>query len=615
MSETAAAAHEALMQFLYHAPIGLVETTLDGEITMINPMSSQLLMPLAAGGGMDNLFALLLASAPQLRELAHAAPYPGGTVCEDLRVSLECHGAGHGTSDGAPKTLSLRVLRLDANTLMVSVSDISTAVRGERQRVAAEVRDASRIDALTSMPNRSVVLERVEQALERSRRDPDHDFAVLFINGDRFNRVNVTLGPAAGDELLRLMAARVNGAVRLRDAVGAGLAAGQGAGGGAAGGANANAGIGTAGDAGDLASAGQQTAGRLGVDEFVVVLDGVRGREGAAAAAQRLVDALGKPYSIAGATVHSTASVGVSMGHHDAPDADAVLQDASLAMREAKRSGGARYCVFEPLMKERAWRRASLEGELRLALQEGQLFVVFQPITHLADGSVAGFEALVRWQHPLRGVVSPIEFIEIAEETGLIATLGAQVLHTACHQLAAWQRELGARAPQLMSVNLSRAQIIEPTLVAEVQQALRASGIAPACLQLEITESLAAENPIIQARLHELKALGVMLALDDFGTGYSSLASLHQWPVDVIKIDRSFVSQIDTSAHHRVLVEATVCVARSLGMGTVAEGVETASQAQMLKALNCDKGQGYLYARPLPVIEATQWLVARLPRG
>ena len=221
----------------------------------------------------------------------------------------------------------------------------------------------------------------------------------------------------------------------------------------------------------------------------------------------------------------------------------------------------------------------------------------------------------MRWQHPLRGVVSPIEFIEIAEETGLIAPLGAQVLHAACHQLAAWQRELGATAPQLMSVNLSRAQIIEPTLVAEVQHALRASGIAPACLQLEITESLAAENPIIQARLHELKALGVMLALDDFGTGYSSLASLHQWPVDVIKIDRSFVSQIDTSAHHRVLVEATVRVARSLGMRTVAEGVETASQAEMLKALHCDKGQGYLYARPLPANEATQWLVNRLPRG
>ncbi len=600
MSETAAAAHEALMEFLYHAPIGLVQTTLDGEITMINPMSSQLLMPLADGGGMDNLFVLLQATAPQLRELARDAPYPGGIVCDDLRVLLESHGAGHDTpsvASGVPKTLSLRVLRLDATTLMASVNDVSTAVREEHQRVAAEVRDAGRIDALTSMPNRSVVLERVEHALQRSRGDADHDFAVLFINGDRFNRVNVTLGPAAGDELLRLMAARVNGAVRLRDAVGAGLAAAAGSGAG-----------------GDIAS-GQQTAGRLGVDEFVVVLDGVRGREGAAAAAQRLVDALCKPYSIAGATVHTTASVGVAMGHRDAPDADAVLQDASLAMREAKRSGGARYCVFEPLMKERAWRRGSLEGELRLALQDGQLFVVYQPITQLADGSVAGFEALVRWQHPLRGVVSPIEFIEIAEETGLIAPLGAQVLHAACHQLAAWQRELGATAPQLMSVNLSRAQIIEPTLVAEVQHALRASGIAPACLQLEITESLAAENPIIQARLHELKALGVMLALDDFGTGYSSLASLHQWPVDVIKIDRSFVSQIDTSAHHRVLVEATVRVARSLGMRTVAEGVETASQAEMLKALHCDKGQGYLYARPLPANEATQWLVNRLPRG
>ena len=577
MSEPSQSAHEALMQFLYQAPIGLVQATLDGEITMINPMSAQLLMPLAPGGELVNLFDVLQPVAPQLRALAAAATYPGGEVCDGLRLSV---GTAAQARDAT--TLSLRLLRLDEHTLMCSLTDITSAVLQEQQRLAAGVRDAGRIDSLTRMPTRAVVLERIEHALHRARSDPAQRFAVLFINGDRFNRVNVTLGAAAGDELLRLMAARINGAVRQRDAVG-------------------------------LGSEGGSTAARLGVDEFVVVLEAVHTAAGATAVAQRLVDALGKAYVIGAAPVHSTASIGVVLGDGSTADAEALLQDASLAMREAKRSGGDRWCAFAPQMKELAWRRASIESELRLAIQEGQLFVVYQPITQLADGSVAGVEALVRWRHPLRGVVPPIEFIGIAEETGLIAPLGAFVLDTACRQFTRWQQELGERAPPLLSVNLSRAQLIESTLVDEVRQTVLASGMPVACLQLEITESLAAEDPLIRGRLHELKALGLTLALDDFGTGYSSLSSLHQWPVDVIKIDRSFVSQVASSEHHRVLVDATVRVARSLGMRTVAEGVETAEQAAVLLALQCGKGQGYLYARPLDAEAATQWLAARAP--
>jgi diguanylate cyclase (GGDEF)-like protein len=578
MSESSSAAHEALMQFLYQAPIGLVQTTLDGEITMINPMSAQLLMPLAPNGDLSNLFDVLQVAAPQLRDEAAAAHFPGGEVCGGLRVTLGPQPPG----DEIAPTLSFRLLRLDAHMLMCSVTDITASLRLERQHVEAGVRDASRTDSLTAMPNRIVVLERIEYALQRARMDPDHHFAVLFINGDRFNRVNVSLGPAAGDELLRMMASRINAAVRQRDKV-------------------------------LLNDQDEQMAGRLGVDEFVVVLEAVHSTDVAALVAQRLVDALRKPYTIAGVVVHSTASVGVALGSGSAADADTVLQDASLAMREAKRAGGARYCVFEALMKEQAWRRASLESELRLAVQDGQLFVVYQPIVHLDDGRVAGFEALVRWQHPRRGVVSPIEFIEIAEETGLIGPLGAYVLNSACRQFALWQRTFEGSAPRVLSVNLSRAQLLEGTLVDEVRQAVKVSGVPAECLQLEITESLAAESPLIQSRLHELKALGVKLALDDFGTGYSSLASLHLWPVDVIKIDRSFVSQVTTSAHHRVLVEATVRVARSLGMGTVAEGVETAEQAEVLCALQCEKSQGYFYARPLDAESATDWLATRAP--
>ena len=572
------------MQFLYQAPIGLVQATVDGEITMINPMSARLLMPLAPGGDLNNIFDALQTAAPQLRAQAAAASYPGGEVCDGLRLPVGAAGAG----DDIPPTLSLRMLRLDARMLMCSVTDVTAALRQERLHVAAEVRDASRIDSLTALPNRGVALERIERALGRARADANFSFVVLFINGDRFNRVNVTLGPAAGDDLLRLMAARLNGALRQREGA-------------------------------DLQAAVGLTVARLAADEFVVVLETLLGQsatgtvELADAVARRLVDALSKPYTLGTVPVHCTASIGVVSSDGSASDAEAVLQDASLAMRESKRSGGARHCVFEPLMKQRARERARMESELRLAIHEGQLFVVFQPITHLGDASVAGVEALVRWQHPLRGVVSPLDFIGIAEECGLIVPLGAYVLHAACRQLAAWQRTLGGQAPMILSVNLSRAQLSEPTLIDEVRVALQANGIAPACLQLEITESLAAEHPLIQARLHELKALGVMLALDDFGTGYSSLASLHLWPVDVIKIDRSFVSQVTTSAHHRVLVEATVRVARSLGMGTVAEGVETAEQAEVLRALECDKGQGYFYARPLDAEAATRWLAERTP--
>ena len=578
MSETGPEAHEALMQFLYQAPIGLVQATLDGSVTMINPMSAQLLMPLAPAGDLRNLFDVLQTVAPQLRAQAAAASYPGGEVCSDLHVPVGAAAPG----EEVPPTLSVRVLRLDVDTLMCSVTDVTAALRLERQHVAAKLRDASRIDSLTLLPNRTVALERIERALRRARLDASYRFVVLFVNCDRFNRVNITLGQSAGDELLRAMASRITANVRQR-------------------GSN------------DLELESAQTAARLGVDEFVVVLEEVHSADVADKLARRLVDVLGKPYTVGAVPVHSTASIGVVLGDGSATDAEAVLQDGSLAMREAKRSGGGRYCTFVPLLKERAHERASLESDLRQAIYEGELFVVYQPIVYFGDTGVAAIEALVRWQHPQRGVISPLEFIGIAEETELIVPLGAFVLNAACHQLAAWHAQLGERAPRVMSVNLSRAQLCEPTLVDEVRHALYSSGLQPECLQLEITESLAAENPLIQARLHELKRLGVKLALDDFGTGYSSLASLHQWPVDVIKIDRSFVSQVTSSAHHRVLVEATVLVARSLGMGIVAEGVETAAQAELLCALLCEKGQGYFYARPLDADAATAWLYARSP--
>jgi diguanylate cyclase (GGDEF)-like protein len=585
LTDAAQAASEALLQFLYQAPIGVLRMKLDGTVEMVNPMSAQLLMPLAPTGDLSNLFVLLEGATPDLRSRAAAASYPGGMVCEDLRIPVPpapARRSTRGAGGSGVTMLALRMVRLDADQLVASISDISAAVLQEQERIAAQVHDASRIDPLTALPNRTVVLERIDQALARIGRDPADPFAVLYVNADRFNRVNVSLGPAAGDELLRLMAARLVGAVRQVDAVG-------------------------------VVEEDRQTAARLGVDEFVLILENVNEIGKAAAVASRLVQTLGRPYALGHHTVHSSASVGVVLVTGATAAADAVLQDASMAMREAKQRGGGRYCLFEPGMKVRAQCRATLEVDLRQALQDGHLFVVYQPIVDLVDDSVTGVEALVRWRHPQRGVVPPAEFISIAEESGLITPLGRFVLSQACQQFVRWQLELGTQAPRVLSVNLSRAQLSESCLLDDVRHALTSSGLAASCLQLEITESLAGENPDIQARLHQLKRIGVLLALDDFGTGYSSLASLHQWPVDVIKIDRSFVSQIDTSAHHRVLVDATVRVARSLGMGTVAEGVETAGQAQMLATLECDKAQGYHYARPLDGEAATQWLQARRP--
>ena len=599
MKSESTAAYEALLQFLYQAPIGLLQLTLDGEITMLNPMSAQLLMPLVPDGNLANLFDVLAAAAPGLRAQAAAHGAASGVICESLRIPLGPAGP-RGT---APQTLAISLLKLEDQSLMASVSDVTQAVLQEQQRMASQRRDLSRTDALTALPNRAVIIEHITQALHRVGTDADGEFAVLYVDCDRFSRITDTLGAAVGDELLRLMASRLNGTVRGGDAVGRALPQ-----------TATHAHRPTHLQTHTQTQTQTQTAGRLGGDEFVVVLEGLRHADDVHGVAQRLVDTLNKPYGIGDQQVHASASIGIVLRAQAGDDADAVLQDAGIAMREAKRAGGARYVVFEPPMKARAARRASVESDLRRALVDGDLFVVYQPILDFATGDCTGVEALVRWQHPQRGIVSPIEFIGIAEETGLIGPLGHFVLQTACGQFVRWQQTLGAQAPRVLSVNLSRAQLADPTLPEQVRQVLESSGLAAADLQLEVTESLAAQDEVIQARLHELKALGLTVALDDFGTGYSSLASLHQLPVDVVKIDRSFVCQLESSAHHRVLVEATVRVARSLGMRTVAEGIETEGQATLLAELQCDKGQGYLFARPLPADAATDWLVRHRPR-
>ena len=569
-------AYEALVQFLYRAPIGLVQISADGTIEMLNPMSSNLLMPLAQNGNLENLFDVLAAVAPQLGLMASGFGAASGIICESLRIDLgEMAGAG-------PKCLSISLLKLDDNRLMAALGDATAEMQREQETLARRLNSAARIDKLTQMPNRWAVMEQIAISMARFDNVTRGEFAVLFMNFDRFRQINDMLGNAVGDQVLTMVAERMRGALRPpTDRIA--LVAGPG-----------------------------QMAARIGGDEFVVVLDGMRRPGDVDNVALRLLEAIGKPYDVSGHKISCNVSMGIVLGTEASGDADAVLRDASIAMTQAKRAGGARHVRFETTMRERAAQRGDIEADLRVALQENQLFVVYQPVVGLLpDGRVdhaAGVEALVRWQHPTRGIISPIEFIQIAEECGLIGALGDVVLTQACNDFVAWQALLGPAAPRLLAVNLSRVQLAQPRWIDTVTGILHASGMRADQLQLEVTESLAAQDQQVQERLHELKALGIKLALDDFGTGYSSLASLHLLPVDTVKIDRSFVSQGDTSHHHRTLIEATVKVALSLGMDTVAEGIETEAQAGVVRELACHKGQGYLFSKPLTAAALVQWL-------
>jgi len=458
----------------------------------------------------------------------------------------------------------------------------------EQMQMQAMLRHAARTDGLTQLPNRAAVFDRVQQALQRAGEQPGFGYAVLFMDFDRFKQVNDTLGHAVGDELLRQIAQRLRATLRAGDTIGRSAVWPE---------------VGR--------TAYEHTAGRIGGDEFVVVLEAMQSREEACIVARRLLEALAEPYQIGSHIVHSTASIGIVTSEQAANDANTVMRDADTAMYEAKRCGRGRYVVFDPSMHERVAHSLGIENDLRTALQRDELFVVYQPVVDFGDPAASGVEALVRWNHPTRGLVPPVEFIPVAEESGLIVEVGQRVLEIACRQFVAWQAGLGPRAPATMAVNLSTVQLRYPGFIAQVREVLQSTGIAPSQLQLEVTESLAAQDDLARERLRELKALGVAIALDDFGTGYSSLACLHQLPLDTVKIDRSFVSHAETSEYHRALIEATIRVAQALGMSTVAEGIERDGQARLLQSMHCARGQGYLYSKPLTAIELERWLESR----
>ena len=445
----------------------------------------------------------------------------------------------------------------------------------ELQRLNEQLQHDAFHDTLTGLANRALFTDRLEQALQRQQRRSEGGFAVLFLDFDRFKLVNDSLGHGTGDALLVALGERLTECVRLGD-----------------------------------------TVARLGGDEFTILLENVASLEEATHTAERIQLELAKPFKVAGHTLYTSASIGIvasqnfmnsSEAEHDS--ADAVVRDADLAMYRAKALGKARYQVFTPEMRARALSLLSLENDLRRAVERDELRVFYQPIVALAEGRVSGFEALVRWEHPKHGLVSPAEFIPIAEETGLIVELDRWVLQEACRQVKAWQASFPSSPPLSVSVNLSSQQFNDPQLADYVQAVLEDSAFDPGCLNLEITEStLMQQAELTVETLQQLRRLGVHIYLDDFGTGYSSLSYLQRFPVNTLKLDRAFVNQMLQSPESSVLVETIVAMAENLKLTVVAEGIETEAQLAQLKRLNCQFGQGYLFAKPLRADEVTGYL-------
>jgi diguanylate cyclase (GGDEF)-like protein/PAS domain S-box-containing protein len=426
----------------------------------------------------------------------------------------------------------------------------------DRKENEAKLTQMALHDTLTGLANRALLMEQLDQSLYRATRHNRH-VAVLFLDLDRFKVINDSLGHDAGDELLVTVAQRITSCLRMSD-----------------------------------------TAARLGGDEFVVVCEEVGGEAEALIVARRLEEAIGQPCIIKGGETVVTASIGVVMAGAEAT-AESLLRDADAAMYKAKDAGRGRFELFDESIGAIASQRLRIERELRRGLDLGEFRLVYQPIVDLTDGTIAGVEALVRWQHPERGLVPPGDFLPVAEETGLIVPLGTWVLQEACRQVAEWQREIpGAHSLQL-SVNLSAAQASRADLVDVVEDALAGSGVAPSDLCLEITESVLVEaTTSTTSRLIGVKGLGVRLALDDFGTGYSSLTYLRRFPVDVVKVDRTFVSGLGRDAADDAIVDAVIGLTQSLGLAAVAEGVETPEQAAILQAMGCRYSQGFYYSRP-----------------
>jgi predicted signal transduction protein with EAL and GGDEF domain len=461
----------------------------------------------------------------------------------------------------------------EATTMAVAFNDMSTGLRDAQERL---LHDAFH-DHLTQLPNRTLFMDRLQRAIGRRTRHPQYIFAVLFVDLDRFKTVNDSLGHPAGDQLLLEIARRLTGALRNEDTVSR-----------------------------PAVPAPQDDTGhtlaRVGGDEFTILLEDIRDPSDAVRVAERVQKAVAAPVGLGGQDVFTSVSVGVAVSTSVQCSGEDLVRDADIAMYRAKASGGDQCSVFDVTMYGRAVERLQLETDLRRAIEREEFRLRYQPIVSLHDHRIIGFEALVRWQHPEQGVLSPAAFLTVAEETGLITRIDRWVLREACAQARLWQTWFRGESPASVSVNVSAMGFGQPDIVRQVSSVLRETGLDPRSLRLEITESVAmADAERARTILIELRALGVRISLDDFGTGYSSLSYLQRFPVDTLKIDRSFVAGMDQHDECREIIRTILNLARTLRLDVIAEGTETAAQVDYLAGLDCRFGQGYFFSRPVPL--------------
>jgi diguanylate cyclase (GGDEF)-like protein/PAS domain S-box-containing protein len=543
--------NQTLSTLIQAAPLAIFALDPEARLTMWNPTAARLF-------GWQELE--VLGSVLPLVPRDEVAPPPAWLAAALRHEPVSGEEAHVRRKDGTD---------IDVSVWTAALADASGAVTGtmvvmaditERKQAEARIDFLAYHDTLTHLPNRVLFEDRLGQALGLAQRHGQM-LAVLFVALDRFKKFTDTLGHAAGDELLRAVAERLRAPLSASD-----------------------------------------TVARFEAEEFSLLLSSISGTEDAAAAARSIQQVLRPPFHGAGQELYVTASIGVGLYPYDGADAQSLLKNAGAALYRAKQQGGNQYQFYTADMNERALKRLAMENNLRRALDNEEFVVHYQSQVNGDTGQIVGVEALVRWQHPVLGLVPPVEFIPLAEETGLIEPIGAWVLRTALAQTIRWQRRglLLAR----VAVNLSARQFQQPDLAGMVAELLAETGLRPECLELELTESSIMHDPANAiATLRELKAMGVRVAVDDFGAGYSSLAYLKHLPIDVLKIDRSFINEMTTDANDAAIVMAIITLAHSLKLKVIAEGVETEEHARFLRLLRCDEMQGYLFSKPLPAAD------------
>ncbi len=429
-------------------------------------------------------------------------------------------------------------------------------------------RHAAYHDALTGLPNRNFFIDTLRDLLQKSRENSESNFAVLFLDLNRFKTINDSLGHSMGDRLIKNVAKRLSGMVRDEDMV-----------------------------------------ARFSGDKFGVVLSDLLTKDEATSFADRLARRLAEPYTLDGRQVFTSAKIGIAYGNSKYPEAEDILRDADIAMYYSK-DNEENYVIFDQKMHIRAVTRLQLETDLRFAIERNEFELYYQPIISLDSASLVGFEALVRWNHPQRGLVPPNEFIPISENTGLIIPMTVQILNSACRQVVEWQSRSTNGPPLSIAVNLSGKHFGHPALVEQIKTVLSETGIDPALLKLELTESAVMENAETAIlMLKQIKETGVQISIDDFGTGYSSLSYLHRFPIDLLKVDRSFVSAMEENTENGEIVRTVIALAKALNLKVVAEGIESIHQYHQLRVLGCEYGQGFLFSKPLPVADIERLLM------